>query len=155
MKVEIGRAVKAYLEDKPEAFRKAFDIAFVEGIPDTETETETETEYSARKIPRSKSSAETWFKETFLPEYPRPIQIKSALATVRKLNFTPDECDAIMARLALLKQSSDWLKDEGKYIPGAHTFFADRWYERDLQPANGNGKRAASMPTAEEWERTA
>lgn len=154
LKFEIGRCIKAYLEDKPKAFQIAFDVALPEGIPNTETETEAENRSSDRSRVRSNQpDFEIWFETEFKNAYPedRRVQEKTALSLVRKLKPDPDARASIMTRLEAWKESEDWTKEAGKYVPGMGRFFEDGFYHRSPAPSR-NGKRPAALPpTADEF----
>ena len=153
LKIEIGIAVKAFLEGFSEAFQKAFVIALPVGLPKafphTESEAGSETESSARKARSTKAEIEDWYDTQFLPKYPGPhaqAQRKAAIREIAKL--TPDQRGRALANLELCKRSPEWRRDDGKFVPGPGTFFENRMHEQPPTLANGIANGAGSMPDA-------
>ena len=131
LKLDIYRAIKAYLEDFGEAFQKAFDIALPVSLSESLTQNHRdiaviETEVIGTEVPsalkaRSKQpDFEIWFNDEFTPAYPehRRVQGKTALNALRKIKPDVEARVAIIARLETWKASDDWQKEAGKYVPG-------------------------------------
>jgi hypothetical protein len=85
----------------------------------------------------SLSALELWFWGVFRHVYPehRQVQAKTAVARLKESN--PDEAERarILGVLELWKQSAEWTRDEGKYVPGMGRFFADGWHTRQPRAA--------------------
>jgi hypothetical protein len=85
---------------------------------------------SAKKAPLAPDAFAEFYKA-----YPKKKALKEAKAAWKKLN--PDEIlqADIMAGLERAKQSRDWLKEEGRYIPYPATWLNGRRWEDDVEPA--------------------
>lgn len=68
--------------------------------------------------------------EVFWREYPKKQSRASALKSFIKLNPDQHLFDQIILKLRLFKQSHDWLKDGGQFIPMASTWINNqRWLD--------------------------
>ena len=68
--------------------------------------------------------------ERFWDEYPRHTARKKAFEAWEKLKLLPDDprLEAMQHGLSAAKQSRDWLKDEGQFVPHAATWLnQSRW----------------------------
>lgn len=90
----------------------------------------------------------------FWVAYPRKTAKQQALKAWQKLK--PDEglTDTILSALERFKQTEQWRKDNGQYIPYPATWLNGRRWEDETMEANTNGKNNGycEMPTTEaEW----
>lgn len=103
------------------------------------------------KAPKSggvNRSALEWFDREFLPGYPelrQTTQLTSARNFVAR-TLRPDEKlrSAIMSRLAAWKQSPEWTKEGGKFVPGLRNFFGNGLHEKDPPDSSGSSQRSPS-----------
>jgi hypothetical protein len=88
-------------------------------------------------VSSSLSDLDLWFKDVFVPAYPehRQVQTKTAIARLKGLKPDVAERMRILDVLGLWKQSAEWTRDEGKYVPGMGRFFADGWHNRQPRAA--------------------
>lgn len=102
----------------------------------------------AEEPPVSKShSAEDLFSE-FWSSYPKTVagrsNRKSSLAKF-KLALKKSSFEEIMAGLEWFKNSPDWLKENGRWVPGAQAWLnGERWLDADV--ANRPTAAPAQMP---------
>jgi uncharacterized protein YdaU (DUF1376 family) len=70
--------------------------------------------------------------EIFWSSYPTRRQTgrKNAFAEFRKLKPDREMLDRMLSALDCQKQSPDWLKEEGRYVPGIKKWLEDRYWER-------------------------
>ena len=76
--------------------------------------------------------------ERFWKVYPRHTAKQNARQAWSKLKLTANDprLDAMRQGLAVAKQSHDWVKDKGQFIPHAATWLnGQRWHD-ELTPAN-------------------
>lgn len=79
------------------------------------------------KLPKSKNSTEILF-DTFWQAYPKKIAKPKALLAWNKLKPTQDLLDKILNALQSQKQSENWIKDSGQFIPYPATYLNQyRW----------------------------
>jgi len=77
---------------------------------------------------KNKNKKETLFEE-FWELYPNKQGKNHAWKTWRDLDFSNGLFDQIMSSLAQFKISTDWLKEDGKYIPMGGTWVHQRRWE--------------------------
>ena len=71
--------------------------------------------------------------DTFWEAYPKKQNKAKALKAWRKISPSPDDLERFLVALRVQKQSRDWLKQEGQFIPYASTWLnGERW--EDVQP---------------------
>jgi hypothetical protein len=85
---------------------------------------------SAKKAPLAPDAFAEFYKA-----YPNKKNRKKAEAAWKKLNPDKTLQAEIMAGLARAKQSRDWQKDGGQYIPHPATWLNGRRWEDDVEPA--------------------
>ncbi len=80
--------------------------------------------------------------QTFWSAYPRKISKKQAWkAWIKINNFSVELMAKIMGALLLAKESEQWVKDSGRYIPHPATWINGERWEDELVPAKKkNGK---------------
>lgn len=84
--------------------------------------------------------------ENFWKAYPKKVGKEAVIKTWKRKQLDP-KFDEIMAGLMALKQSKQWTRDEGKYIPNPLTFINQgRWQDsikvEISQPKQGNSRIA-------------
>jgi hypothetical protein len=112
-------------------------------IPETEAETETE----QRKTSSSPSANDAGFEE-FWKAYPRKVGKGAALASWRKAK---PPINAVLSAIQKARQSPDWLKDRGAFIPHPSTWLnQSRWEDEGMDYAALAGKRDSEAPRRQE-----
>jgi len=99
------------------------------GPSETETETETETEPRARKKP---SKHEESFK-AFWKEYPNKKAVAKARAAWKKAQGALPDIDIVLAAIQKQKQSQQWKKEQGQYIPHPATWINGACWEDETE----------------------
>lgn len=75
------------------------------------------------------------FFEKFWIEYPRKVSKKKSFQIWKRLKVKKDLFDKIMKTLLIYKKSSQWVKDNGLYIPHPSTFLnQERWEDESIDP---------------------
>lgn len=73
--------------------------------------------------------------EVFYAAYPKHEAKKDAESAFAKLNPSPELLDKMLAAIASKKQTTDWMKEKGKFVPLPATWIrAERW--NDEAPAD-------------------
>jgi hypothetical protein len=81
----------------------------------------------------------------FWRRYPRKVAKAAALKAWRKLNGV--DLKTVLAALDVMKQSAEWQKDEGQFIPHPATWLNGRRWEDELTvPAPSNRTAAQPVP---------
>ena len=83
--------------------------------------------------------------ETFWKAYPRKVNKQAAEKAFKKLKPNEDLFKAIMAGLENHKNSKQWTRDNGQYIPHASTWLNGKRWEDELESA-GNA------PKYDDWD---
>lgn len=71
--------------------------------------------------------------DTFYKNYPKKVAKQAAMKAWQKLKPDDDLMAKIMRGLERWKQSADWLKDNGQYIPYPATWLNGRRWEDEIQ----------------------
>ncbi len=72
-------------------------------------------------------------------EYPKKVGKPAALRAWKSAKVKPDEVEAILKDIAERKESLDWLKDGGQFIPHPATYLNQRrWEDSTAGPAPTN-----------------
>lgn len=95
---------------------------------ESESESETESETKTRKARVS------WF-DRFWAEYPKKVSKAAAKKAFEKLNPTEELVNVIMLAIAKQKNSEQWQKDGGQFIPYPATWLNGQRWEDELSPA--------------------
>ena len=101
----------------------------------TDTDTDTDTDKS---ILAQKSTKVDPFEESFIRfwnAYPRKMAKQAASKAWSKIEAT--EVDLLLERLEAFKQSHEWTKDDGNFIPYPATWLNGRRWEDEIKNANG------------------
>lgn len=80
---------------------------------------------------------------TFWEAYPRKQTKEQAVKAWRKLSPSPELLNTMLASLDLLKQSPNWLENNGKFIPLPTTWINGKRWEDEVEPVQ------APKPTQE------
>lgn len=84
--------------------------------------------------------------ESFWAEYPRHTNKKAAMQAFLKLNPGEELMQTILAALSKQKQSAQWTKDDGQFIPHPATWLNGKRWEDELPLANTtSGKRVSAQ----------
>lgn len=76
---------------------------------------------------KEKTNTPTAF-EVFYAAYPKHEAKKDAQSAFAKLNPSPELLDKMLAAIASKKQTTDWMKEKGKFVPLPATWIrAERW----------------------------
>jgi hypothetical protein len=99
---------------------------------------------SQTKPKRKSPDYKAWLDRVFTPAYPehRRVQDKTAIAALRSMKPDQQQLDAILGRLEKWKHSPEWIKENGKFVPGMGKFLTEPKYKRDPNSSNGAGKAA-------------
>ena len=103
---------KAYRE----RMKRHSDVTVTVQETDTDTETEADTD-------------KTVGFASFWSTYPKKIAKPAALAKFKAAKIKAGEIDAILTDIETRKQSDDWTKENGKYIPNPATYLNQRRWE--------------------------
>lgn len=91
----------------------------------------------------------------FWEEYPRKDSRQEALKSWLKLNPSPELAEAIIQHVRQRKQTWDWQKDGGQFVPHAATFLNQRRWEDPLThskpPATGRAEPRDACTFADLW----
>ncbi len=126
---------------------KTISKRYQNDLSETETETETETEPPARPV------GEDGF-EQFWKAYPRKQGKKAAYKAWQKAKDKP-EISHILRQLVIQKQSDQWTKDGGQYIPLPATWLNQgRWADEvEIKTAIASMPVPKPVPLYERWNR--
>lgn len=143
-------ASKGFAEALPEAFREALAKPCLKTMPIQEQEQEQE-QYkqplsdsdrttvtgTSKKTTEDSRAAEDRFN-AFWSSYPRKTAKQRALAVWKRKKCWNGEFDAILAGLTAHKESDQWQRDDGRYIPHPATFLEqERWRDEIACPVHG------------------
>jgi len=108
----------------------------------TDDKTESKANHKPRTINHKPSSSAApvdvdRFAE-FWSAYPRKVAKPEALKAWIKIKPDDETVASIMAGLAAAKQSRDWTKDEGQFIPHPSTWLNQRRWEDQLETAGAS-----------------
>ena len=83
-------------------------------------------------------SADADLFERFWKVYPRHTAKQTARQAWNRLKLTADDprLDAMRHGLAVAKQSHDWVKEKGQFVPHAATWLNGKRWDDELTPAN-------------------
>ena len=95
---------------------------------ESESESESETETKTRKARAG------WF-DRFWAEYPKKVSKAAAKKAFEKLSPTEELVNAMLLAIAKQKNSEQWQKDGGQFIPYPATWLNGQRWEDELTPA--------------------
>jgi hypothetical protein len=79
--------------------------------------------------------------ELFWEVYPRKVAKKKALQIWRRISPAPSLVEKIMSALKLARESDQWRKDDGRFIPHPTTWLnQERWNDEIRVPVKGPSK---------------
>lgn len=147
--LEIYCAILNCCDGMAKGFREAFSKAFAE--PEAKGMRIQEQEQEQNKLPLVKQARPTDSHgkencgnegaerfDTFWEEYPRKVNKKKAQEIWTRKKCWNGEFDTIMAKLTEFKQSDQWQRDDGRYIPHPATWLnAERWNDEISCPMRG------------------
>ena len=136
-----GRPQKAKETEEKQTKAKKANVFFEKQTkakkPDTETDTETDTDTDNiinNIIPHNppKGETRTSLQERrfadFWQEYPKKVGKKAALTAWKRLKLTDELFEKIMQTVEASKNSEQWIRDGGRYIPNPATWINQgRW----------------------------
>lgn len=99
------------------------------GIPDGN---QVQPQVRLGKVRIDNTLVDSFFQEKFWPEYPRKVAKETALKAMRKINPGGDEQVKIMAGLSMYKKTSQWTRDDGKFIPHPATWINQKRWEDEI-----------------------
>jgi hypothetical protein len=111
------------------------------GDVQTETETETETDTETEKKKREKKSLSPMVPspdfETFWHNYPRKVGKQAALQAWKRHKPILDQC---LAALTWQRESEDWQKDGGNFVPHPATWINQHRWEDEPRETTRRGR---------------
>lgn len=93
-------------------------------------------------------AAETPALTAFLKAYPRPSADPFPVSIAWHAAGLDEHAEAVMRALAAWKQSADWARDGGRYIPAALNWIRGRWHERAPAPSAAGALHAVPETAA-------
>ena len=147
--IPIARHRDAQPVAQPVAQSVAQPVAQSVAIPPYSTEslktnTDTNTKESAAEKPRS-TGPDARF-EAFWAAYPRRVGKEAARKAYARRKPSPELHRRMMDAVALQRQSEQWQKQNGQFIPNPATWLQQGRWEDDAQPAPGRCPGRASIP---------
>ena len=103
-----------------------------------------------KKEPRDAGVEDSWFSE-FWEAYPRKVDKQSAVRAWKKIKPDASLMAKIMEGLRRWKESEQWLKENGQYIPYPATWLNKRRWEDEVKKAAPPAPQRRIMP-AENFE---
>ncbi|HEX5422482.1 MAG TPA: hypothetical protein VFW94_02960 [Candidatus Acidoferrales bacterium] len=134
-------------EDVDAGLKPLFDAGFIENAskpiarrkrvatPEAETETEREKDLDHRSDDRA--TAENDFDTKFWPAYPRKVGKANAEKAWRKLHPDPETVKDIVAAIAVQRESDQWCRDGGQFIPHPATWLNGKRWRDDVSQNAG------------------
>ncbi len=138
LKSELIQQVKGYAEGLSEGFRKALPKDFAKSMPIQEQEQEQEQDKHTSTTVGGLNGYQKLFDEKFWPAYPKKVGKQEAFKAFRKIKAPASKIDQIVAAIETQKQSEQWTKERGAYIPNPKTWIDQGRWEDELTTAGGN-----------------
>jgi hypothetical protein len=113
------------------------------GIP---SDNQMDTQVRIGKVRIDYTICDKFFHERFYPEYPRKVAKEVALKAMRKINPNETEQEKIMTGLLIRKETADWIKDDGKFIPYPATWLNQRRWEDEVQVVTDKINQPSMIP---------
>lgn len=110
--------VKAYRDRLKKDVKRPCNVTVT--VQETDTETEADTEADTDK---------TIGFASFWSTYPKKIAKPNAIKAFKAAKLKAGEIDSILTDIETRKQSDDWTKENGKYIPNPATYLNQRRWE--------------------------
>ena len=124
-------------------------------VNDTVTDNVTVNENTLSRAPLGKESAEKALKssfERFWKVYPRKTAKQQALKAWLKLKPGDEIVETIVKAVEKQRQSNDWTKDSGQFIPYPATWLNGRRWEDELTEVNSNGINSTNSQSGSKTE---
>ncbi len=120
-----------------------------ETVTDTETETVTDTEKTVY-TPPAEPDGENAKKEPlqdrrfdeFWKLYPKKVGKQAAKNSWKRIKPNAELFDRILAAVQKAKNSAQWIRNNGQYIPNPATWLNQGRWDDDLEPAAASGSTA-------------
>jgi len=125
---DISASIRVFGDKLTEGMRGELELADNLDIP----EERFPADYGLKK-PRKPTAVDPAF-EAFWTAYPYKIKKQEALSAWKKLRPDAEKVAAIMARLRIWKNSWDWKKEDGRYVPYPASWLNGGMY--DAMPRN-------------------
>lgn len=90
--------------------------------------------------------------EKFWESYPRKVGKKNAQSAWKRLKVKPPLFERIMSSLELQKQSEQWRKDKGKFVPYPATWLNGERWEDSVEHMGAITRRAEPPPNYDDGE---
>ena len=91
-------------------------------------------EAAGAKKPRREAGDDTAF-DAFWNAYPKKVAKPAALKAWKAAKLANGDCDAVMGALAAFRDSADWQKNNGQFIPHPATWLnGKRWLDKIERP---------------------
>lgn len=87
--------------------------------------------------------------ELFWKEYPKKVNKFKSEEWFNKNKLTDEQFDLIITKLKKIKETSDWKKDNGRYIPHPTTWLNQRRWEDDVIEETSSSENIVKY--SEEW----
>lgn len=94
-------------------------------------------EQSQKKLSKDKTKTDSKFLEFWIA-YPKKIAKQEAEKAFNKLNIDDNLLLTLLSALSTAKQSKNWLKNNGEYIPHAATWLNQHRWEDEIVNLNPN-----------------
>jgi|LSQX01.2.fsa_nt_gb hypothetical protein len=95
-----------------------------------------------KSVNHSKTSAENDF-DRFWEAYPKKVGKKNAQSAWKRLKVKPPLFERIMSALEIQKQSDQWLKEKGRFVPNPSTWLNGERWEDSIESMNASEKKKA------------
>lgn len=89
--------------------------------------------------------------ELFWKEYPRKVNKFKTEEWFNKNNLTKEQFDLIISKLKKYKDTTDWKKDNGKYIPYPTTWLNQKRYEDEVITISESNNPVNIKKYSDEW----
>jgi len=124
LKTEYYEILKAFIKGFNEAFMEVFDKDFAKSITITRTITNTITNTITKPLPKSFSDG----FDDFWISYPKKIGKQKTLEIWIKIKPDQSLLKKMLEKIELFKQTDQWKKDRGQFIPHPATWLnQERW----------------------------
>lgn len=148
LKNKLIQRVKGFAEALPEAFMEALPEAFAKSMPYQEQEQEQDKYISSTVGVNGANGVHGYSPdfETFWAAYPKKKGKGDAFAEWKKNRHPPVE--HIVAVLERAKKTTDWIKDNGQYIPNPATWLHQRRWDDEYVTTDSRIDPRTNQPKA-------